>query len=92
MAHTVSARKRIRQSEKRRLANKSKKSAMKTSIKKYLKAVASGDIASAEQLINQSISVLYRTADKGIIHKNQAARRVSRLVKRLNALKAGSAS
>jgi small subunit ribosomal protein S20 len=92
MAHTISARKRIRQSEKRRLANKSKKSAMKTSIKKYLKAVALGDVTSAEQLINQSISALYRTADKGIIHKNQAARRVSRLVKRLNALKIASAS
>ncbi len=92
MAHTVSARKRIRQSEARRIQNKSAKSQMKTSVKKYLNAVADGDIANAEALIQESVSLIYRTADKDIIHKNQAARKVSRLVRKLNVLKAASAN
>ena len=90
MAHTLSALKRIRQTEARRLRNKSEKSRMKTSVKKYLKAVEEGDIQSAETLMKESISLIYRTADKDVVHKNQAARKVSRMVRKLNALKAAA--
>ena len=87
MAHTVSARKRIRQTEKRRLRNKSEKSKVKTIIKKYHKAVAEGSVENAESAMRDSVSAVYRAAGKGTIHKNQAARRASRMAKKLNALK-----
>jgi small subunit ribosomal protein S20 len=88
MAHTLQALKRIRQSEKKRLANKSAKSKMKTSVKKSLTAITEGDIEKARALVNESVSVIYRTSGKNIIHKRQAARKVSRLVRKLNALQA----
>ena len=88
MAHTLSANKRIRQSEVRRAKNKSVKSKMKTTIKKYKSALAAGDVQTAEIALRKSISTIYSTAGKGIIHKNQAARRASRMTKKLNALRA----
>lgn len=88
MAHTVSARKRIRQTEKRRLRNKSEKSKVRTFIKKYNKAVAEGNAENAEQAMRDSVSLMYRAAGKGVIHKKQAARKVSRMARKLNALKA----
>lgn len=87
MAHTLSANKRIRQSEARRARNKSDKSKMKTSIKKYMGALATGDVQAAEMALRASISTIYSVAGKGVIHKNQAARRASRMAKKLNALK-----
>lgn len=87
MAHTISARKRIRQSEKRNLINKSNKSRMKTFVKKYNNAVESG-AENAESLLKDAISVIYKTARKGAIPKKQAARRVSRLTLKFNSLKA----
>lgn len=87
MAHTLSALKRIRQSEKRNLVNKSNKSRMKTSVKKYLTAVnAKGE--NAEVLLKEAVSSIYKTARKGAIHKKTASRKVSRLTLKLNALKA----
>jgi len=88
VAHTLSANKRIRQSEARRAKNKSEKSNMKTNIKKYANALTAGDVQNAETALRKSISTIYSTAGKGIIHKNQAARRASRMAKKLNALKA----
>ena len=87
MAHTLSALKRIRQSEKRRLVNKSNKSAMKTYIKKYMKALETGDDDN-EALLKKVVSVIYKTARKGAIHKKQASRKVSRLTMKLNKAKA----
>ena len=80
--------KRIKQSKIRRARNRSEKSKVKTSVKKYNTAVAKADIATAEELLRASISTVYRAASKNIIHKKQAARRVSRMTKKLNALKA----
>ncbi len=79
MAHTLSALKRIRQSEKRRLINKSNKSAMKT----YMKALETG-ADNTEALLKQAVSVIYKTARKGAIHKKQASRKVSRLTMKFN--------
>ena len=86
MAHTISARKRIRQSEKRRLMNKAEKSKVRTTIKKFNKAVAEGS-SDSETLMRESVSSVYRAAGRGTIHKNQAARRASRMAKKLNAMK-----
>lgn len=83
MAHTLSALKRIRQSEKRRLINKSNKSAMKTYIKKYMKALEAG-ADNTESLLKQAVSVIYKTARKGAIHQKQASRKVSRLTMKFN--------
>jgi small subunit ribosomal protein S20 len=88
VAHTLSANKRIRQSEARRAKNKSEKSKMKTSIKKYTSALSTGDVQTAETALRNGISAIYKVAGKGVIHKNQAARRASRMTKKLNALKA----
>jgi len=88
VAHTLSANKRIRQSEARRAKNRSEKSRMKTSIKRYASVLASGDVNAAEMALRKSISTIYSVAGSGIIHKNQAARRASRMTKKLNALKA----
>jgi small subunit ribosomal protein S20 len=73
------------------MANKSAKSKMKTSVKKSLAAISEGDIEKAQETVNDSVSVLYRTAGKKIIHKRQAARKVSRLVRKLNALRVQAA-
>jgi small subunit ribosomal protein S20 len=88
VAHTASARKRIRQSEARRAVNKSEKSKMKTYIKKYAAAIETKDTKTAEEALRESISVVYKAAGKNVIHKKQAARRVSRMMRKLNALKA----
>ena len=87
MAHTLSARKRIRQSEKRNLVNRSNKSRMKTYIKKYAKALETG-AENTEALLKEAVSVIYKTARKGAIAKKQASRRVSRLTLKFNAAKA----
>jgi small subunit ribosomal protein S20 len=86
VAHTVSARKRIRQSEKRRLINRAEKSKMRTTIKKFNTAVAE-KAENAEAIMRESVSALYRAAGRNTIHKNQAARRASRMAKKLNAMK-----
>lgn len=91
MAHSLSAKKRIRQNEKRRLRNKSYKSMMKTFTKKFLAAVEEGNIEEAEKRFNEAVKVIYKVHSKGVIHKNQAARRVARLAKRLQALKNSAA-
>lgn len=87
MAHSSSARKRIRQSEKKNLRNKSYKSKMRTLTKKFLSVVQSGDSASAETSFREVSKEIMRTATKNVIHKNQASRRISRLAKKLNGTK-----
>jgi len=87
VAHTLSANKRIRQSEKRRLRNKAYKSKMRTTVKKFLSAVESADVEASQQAFDEAQKVITKIGSKGVIHKNQVARRVSRLAARLNALK-----
>ncbi len=87
MAHTISALKRIRQSEKRNLRNKSYKSKMKTMVKKFAVATQTGDAQTAEAAFKSATATIASIGSKGVIHKNQVARRQSRLAKKLNALK-----
>ncbi len=76
----------MRQERKRRLHNRSIKSIVKTHISKAREAITSG--TNAEEAVRAAVSELDIAAKKGVIHRNNAARRKSRLMKRLNALKA----
>ncbi len=79
MANIKSAKKRAKQSEKNRQHNASLRSMVRTSIKKVIAAVASGDHAVAKAAYADAVPVIDRMASKGLIHKNKAARHKSRL-------------
>lgn len=79
MANTPQARKRVRQSEKRRLHNAGIRATMRTHIKKVIKAIASGDKAQAQAAYQAAVPVIDRTARKGLVHANKAARHKSHL-------------
>ena len=88
MAHSLSAKKRIRQSIKRRARNRVRKEALKDQTKTYLTTLSGGDLNKAETELRKTVAVLDKTASKHTIHKNTASRRRSRLTKRLNAVRA----
>ena len=83
MPNNAAAKKRMRQEQKRRLHNRSIKSLVKTQITKARQAIAVD--ADAEAAVRAAVSELDRAAKKGVIHRNNAARRKSRLMKQLNA-------
>ena len=84
MPGSKSAQKQARASERRRLRNQSARSRCKTSITRAERFIFSGEIESAQKAVVAAISSLDRAAEKGIIHSNNAARRKSRLMKKLN--------
>jgi len=86
LANSPQARKRARQAEKRRLHNRSRRSMMRTYIKKVRKAIAAGDKEAAQALFKQAVPVIDRMAGKGLIHKNTAARYKSRINARIRQL------
>ena len=86
MANIKSQIKRIRQNEKRRLRNKSVKSALKTAIRKFHTALESGDRELATTLARDASRKLDKAASKGVIHKNQAANKKSAIAKRLQSV------
>ena len=86
MANSPQAKKRARQSEKRRTHNSSLRSLVRTVIKKVNAAIGSGDPAAAKSAYDNAVPVIDRLADKGIIHKNKAARHKSRLNAQAKAL------
>ena len=83
MPNNAAAQKRMRQEQKRRLHNRSVKSLVKTQITKARHAVALYE--NAEEAVRAAVSELDRAAKKGVIHRNNSARRKSRLMKQLNA-------
>lgn len=89
MAHTRSAIKRIRQAERRRLRNQMVKSRVKTLIKRARSVIEAGNLEQARLSVGDAISALDRAAERGILHRNNAARRKSRLMKRYNATFSG---
>lgn len=91
MANSKSSQKRIRVAERRREQNKPLRTEARTFVKKAEVAIASGDAAAAEAAMREAESVLDRVAGKGVIHKNNAARRKSRLIAKYQALLAASA-
>lgn len=90
MANTPSSKKRARQNEKRRVRNQAVRSRAKTYVKRARQAIESGEIEKAEEAVRVAASELDSAASKGVIHKNKAARRKSRLMKQLNQAKQGS--
>jgi small subunit ribosomal protein S20 len=86
MANSAQARKRARQAVQRRSLNMSQRSELRTAVKSVRKAIAAGDKAAAQAVFKQSMSVIDRIADKGIVHKNAAARNKSRLSAAVKAL------
>lgn len=88
LANIKSAIKRNRQNEKRRLRNRVYRGSTRTQIKKARLAISSGEKETALVEVNEAIRKLDRAASKGVIHKNNAARRKSRLMKRLAEMEA----
>ncbi|NDV92193.1 30S ribosomal protein S20 [Alteromonas sp. 345S023] len=86
MANIKSAKKRAIQAEKRRQHNASRRSMTRTSIKKVVAAIASGDKEGAQAALAAATPILDRMATKGLIHKNKAARHKSRLAAQIKAL------
>lgn len=86
MANIASAKKRARQAEGLRRHNASQRSMVRTSIKKVQAAIAAGDYADASAAYQAAVPVIDRMADKGILHKNKAARHKSRLNAQVHAL------
>jgi small subunit ribosomal protein S20 len=91
VANTKSAKKDARRSAARAVRNRSVKSAVKTKVTKFRRAVAAGEEGLSE-LALVAVSALDRAASKGILHPNNAARRKARLVKRLNAAASAEAT
>ncbi|RRJ83248.1 30S ribosomal protein S20 [Aestuariirhabdus litorea] len=86
MANSPSAKKRARQAENRRQHNASLRSYVRTTIKKVLAAVNANDQEQAQAAYAAAVPVIDRMADKGIIHKNKAARHKSRLNTKVKAM------
>ncbi|WNZ56934.1 30S ribosomal protein S20 [Microbulbifer sp. MKSA007] len=86
MANSPQAKKRARQNDKRRMHNASLRSMVRTYIKKVVAAIDAGDAEKAKTAYAEAVPVIDRMADKGIIHKNKAARHKSRLNAQIKAL------
>ncbi len=86
MANIKSAKKRIKTNEKARMRNKTLRSTLKTTVKNLEIAILSGDKDVAQKELNKTIKRLDSSVNKGIIHKNKAARSKSRLTKKVNAM------
>lgn len=86
LAKSKTPMKRARMAKIRQASNMSKKSAMKTAIKKFEAAIADNNRSEAEAKLVAAISIIDKNAGRGIVHKNKAARTKSRLAKKLNKL------
>jgi len=86
LANIKSAKKRAIQSEKRRQHNASRRSMMRTFLKKVNAAIEAGEKEAAQQAFEKAVPVLDRYATKGLIHKNKAARHKSRIAAKIKAL------
>ena len=91
MAHSLSAKKRVRQNTKHRTINRARKSRVKTQIKHFEEAFVAGDVAAAAEQYKLVAQKLDKTAATSTMHKRTAARKKSRLARKLNALKAKQA-
>jgi small subunit ribosomal protein S20 len=86
MANTTSAKKMVRKIAKRTDINRSRRSRMRTFLRKVEEAIATGDQAAAQAALRDAQPEIMRAAQKGIVHKNTASRKVSRLASRIGAL------
>jgi small subunit ribosomal protein S20 len=88
VAHSLSAKKRVRQTERKKRINRARKSRIKTQIKRFEKALAGGEVETASEQYRLIVEKLDKVAGSGTMHKNTAARKKSRLAKKLKDLKA----
>ena len=86
MANTTSAKKAVRKIARRTAVNRSRRSKMRTFVRKIEEAIASGDAAAAQAALASAEPIMMRAAQKGVVHKNTASRSVSRLTRRVKAL------
>ena len=88
MAHHQSAKKRIRQTERRTAVRRARTSRIRTYVKKVEQAIASGDQTAAQAALKEAQPELARGVSKGVLHKNTASRKMSRLAARVKAMSA----
>ncbi|BAQ70736.1 30S ribosomal protein S20 [Rhodovulum sulfidophilum] len=88
MANSPQAKKRARQNERRTAINKARRSRIRTFLRKTEEAIASGDQAAAATALREAQPELMRGVTKGVLHKNTASRKMSRLASRVKALNA----
>ena len=86
MPNTSTAKKAMRQSARRTAINKARKSRLRTFIRKVEEAIAAGNKAVAQEALRAAQPEIMRSAQKGVLHKNTASRKVSRLSRRIKAL------
>lgn len=86
MANTSSAKKAVRKIARRTAINRARRSQMRTYVRKVEEAIASGDANEAQAALAAAEPLVMRAAQKGILHKNNASRKVSRLTVRVKAL------
>ena len=86
MANTKSAKKAVRQTSRRTTANKTRRSRMRSSVRKVEEAIASGNKEAARAALKEAEPIIVRTAQKGMVHRKTASRKVSRLAKRVGAI------
>ena len=91
MAHHASAKKRIRQIKKRTAINRMRVSRIRTSLRKIEAAIASGDKPKAMQVFSEVAPVLMAGANKGVVHRNKVARKMSRVSARIKSMAAAEA-
>ena len=88
MAHSLSAKKRVRQNLKHRARNRARKMDIRSQVKTFITTLGAGDMKKAEEQLRKTVRVMDKIAVKGTIHRNAASRKRSRLTKRLNAARA----
>ena len=86
MANTKSAKKAVRQTSRRTTANKTRRSRMRSSVRKVEEAIASGNKEAARAALKVAEPIIVSTAQKGMVHRKTASRKVSRLAKRVGAM------
>lgn len=86
MPNHKSAKKRVRQNEKRRAINRSNRGSLRTQIKKLRAAISGGDQQQSQELLGSTVSAIDKAVNKGLLHKNTAARYKSRMTAHINGL------
>jgi small subunit ribosomal protein S20 len=87
MPNTKSAKKRMKTNQERNVRNRGARTKLRSALKKANSAVEAGDPAAVQEASKQALTLIGKTAQKGIIHRNKAARQESRLQKKINAVK-----
>lgn len=86
MAHHKSAKKRIRQNEKKRIRNRHIRTTLRSALKRFEQTLEKKNVEELKALLDKTISIVDAAASKGVIHKNKAARHVSQMRRKINSL------